>query len=414
MTRAAAATTPNTHTHTSYTWTKICKQKAIACPSLRFAAHLIFSCHVPPGLNLAQRWKQPGAEVEADARKVLVHTKAMSCFPTTHSPGCKVHWCDPCLTSGPGMSTGTFQKRQFRTRVSVARMCRQGCECVDEPDLYTQSARINTADGLEHGDRTPYGYFKMFYPMAHLAKTLELTSAKLRKAGHRALTKQEFFVFVGVLIGTALFPKQSRRQLFTPAERQRHRYMSNTVNMSQFMRLSRYEAISSYLTFNNIPSADQCFWKIQPLVDAFNALRRRVVVPGRVICADESFSWWDGSEGSVQSEGLPNVTKMKEKPRGIGLMIKNVCDGQSGIMLKIELVASKAEMATREFNAELGSGTGYLLRLTRDQWGSGRVVVADSAFASVKSAGVEAQRVVLHWARQNCPPKVPEKVHEGA
>ena len=227
MTRAAAATTPNTHTHTSYTWTKICKQKAIACPSLRFAAHLIFSCHVPPGLNLAQRWKQPGAEVEADAHaKCSVHTKAMSCFPTTHSPGCKVHWCDPCLTSGPGMSTGTFQKRQFRTRVSVARMCRQGCECVDEPDLYTQSARINTADGLEHGDRTPYGYFKMFYPMAHLAKTLELTSAKLRKAGHRALTKQEFFVFVGVLIGTALFPKQSRRQLFTPAERQRHRYMS--------------------------------------------------------------------------------------------------------------------------------------------------------------------------------------------
>lgn len=81
MTRAAAATTPNTHTHTSYTWTKICKQKAIACPSLRFAAHLIFSCHVPPGLNLAQRWKQPGAEVEADARKVLGSHEGHKLFP---------------------------------------------------------------------------------------------------------------------------------------------------------------------------------------------------------------------------------------------------------------------------------------------------------------------------------------------
>jgi hypothetical protein len=43
-------------------------------------------------------------------------------------------------------------------------------------------------------------------------------------------------------------------------------------------------------------------------------------------------------------------------------------------------------MADREFQREEGAGTGMVLRLTRPWWMTGRVVLADSAFASVKTA----------------------------
>ena len=66
--------------------------------------------------------------------------------------------------------------------------------------------------------------------------------------------------------------------------------------------------------------------------------------------------------------------------------IKNLADCDSGIMMAMEIMARKAEMKTRAFVAEYGSGTALLLRLSQAWKGSGRLVVADSAFASVKSA----------------------------
>jgi len=248
----------------------------------------------------------------------------------------------------------------------------------------------------------------LFYPSAHLEQTLRLTSAKLRAKNHMPLSRQEFFVFIALLVGVALYPKQTLRQLFNPT-RPGHKLCS-TPNFSKYMRYKRYTAISVNLTFNETEDPSYCFWKVRPLVTAFNDLRKRLVLPGRVLCVDESFSWWDGSEGAVTSEGLPHVSKLKDKPRGIGLMIKNVCDSESGVMLAIELVASTEEMQTREFVSEFGAGTGYLLRLTKKQWGSGRIVVADSAFASVLSA-VQLKHKGLYFighvktAHRKCPKK---------
>ena len=167
----------------------------------------------------------------------------------------------------------------------------------------------------------------LFYPSAHLEQTLRLTSAKLRAKNHMPLSRQEFFVFIALLVGVALYPKQTLRQLFNPT-RPGHKLCS-TPNFSKYMRYKRYTAISVNLTFNETEDPSYCFWKVRPLVTAFNDLRKRLVLPGRVLCVDESFSWWDGSEGAVTSEGLPHVSKLKDKPRGIGLMIKNVCDSES-------------------------------------------------------------------------------------
>ena len=78
---------------------------------------------------------------------------------------------------------------------------------------------------------------------------------------------------------------------------------------------------------------------------------------------------------------------MKDKPEGIGIMIKNVCCTECGVMYAIEIAAGSAEMRTREFNRDgILSGAGYCLRLSEGLQGSGRIILGDSAFASVVAA----------------------------
>ena len=66
-------------------------------------------------------------------------------------------------------------------------------------------------------------------------------------------------------------------------------------------------------------------------------------------------------------------------------------------MMALDLVACAKEMHTREYYSEYGTGTSILLRLAKAWSGSGRVVVADSAFASVKSAVALRNRLGLFF-----------------
>ena len=55
-------------------------------------------------------------------------------------------------------------------------------------------------------------------------------------------------------------------------------------------------------------------------------------------------------------------------------------------MLQLEIQEGKVPMQGKEYAKDYGSGTSSLLRLTRYWSGSDRTVVADSAFASLKTA----------------------------
>jgi hypothetical protein len=98
---------------------------------------------------------------------------------------------------------------------------------------------------------------------------------------------------------------------------------------------------------------------------------------------------WTGAGEWDAIRGLPHVTKIIRKPTSVGAEIKNLCCGGTKIMLAIELQEGKEAMATKEFREETNSaGTAVLLRLckTNGLLNTHRCVIADSAFASVKTA----------------------------
>ena len=73
------------------------------------------------------------------------------------------------------------------------------------------------------------------------------------------------------------------------------------------------------------------------------------------------------------------------KPRPIGSEIKNMCDGMSQIVVNVELYEGKDIMSVKD-HVENGATAALALRLTEPYHGSGRCVIVESWFGSVKCA----------------------------
>ena len=96
-------------------------------------------------------------------------------------------------------------------------------------------------------------------------------------------------------------------------------------------------------------------------------------------------SGWDGADGAYDAHGMPHVTKVVRKPRGVGAEMKAIGCGRSGIIWKLDLLEGQEREALKQHNAEYGAGTGVCLRLAAHLQRSGRIIVGDSAFSSVKT-----------------------------
>ena len=126
---------------------------------------------------------------------------------------------------------------------------------------------------------------------------------------------------------------------------------------------------------------------VRRLIDGFNERRVQKIYPGWQLCIDESVSSWRGKDGDFCSDGMPHVTRIDRKPKGVGCEIKNCADADTKVMLQLVIQEGAEIMCTKEYVADYKlAGTAQVLRLTKPWHGSGRAISADSAFASVTTA----------------------------
>jgi hypothetical protein len=85
------------------------------------------------------------------------------------------------------------------------------------------------------------------------------------------------------------------------------------------------------------------------------------------------------------SQQLNDKTKIIRKPEGKGTELKAIADGDTGILLALDIVEGKERQRMKRFSREYGEGTAIVLRFAEPYKGTGRTIVADSAFASVKT-----------------------------
>ena len=137
------------------------------------------------------------------------------------------------------------------------------------------------------------------------------------------------------------------------------------------------------------PNSNDRWSSVRDFFNGFNDRRCSMTEPSEHLTIDESMSMNRTNrtiKNSVPS-GLPHQTKIARKPEGVGSEIRCLVDGQSQIMLRLEIQESKEEMATKPFFRDIGkASTAGVLRLTEPWFNSGRTVYGDSAFGSVLTA----------------------------
>ena len=140
---------------------------------------------------------------------------------------------------------------------------------------------------------------------------------------------------------------------------------------------------------------------VNNFIDNINKYRSRTFDPSNHLKADETVIRWYGVGGTFVDTGLPMCLALECKPDNGG-KIQNLADVASGIMLHLKVVKLAKEEKVISTDAvaanededdgndaaanEGGKGTRVLLKLTEPWHHSGRVVSADTYFASVKAA----------------------------
>lgn len=84
--------------------------------------------------------------------------------------------------------------------------------------------------------------------------------------------------------------------------------------------------------------------------------------------------------------GEQELTFLPRKPCDLGMMVKSVCCSEVGVMVCLEICEGKEKMKTKEYNKEWGATTGCVLRLLRKYENTGRIVIADAWFGSLRLA----------------------------
>ena len=57
--------------------------------------------------------------------------------------------------------------------------------------------------------------------------------------------------------------------------------------------------------------------------------------PSWSICVDEPMSSWRGKDGNYCSDGMPHVTKIERKPKGVGTELKDAACAQTKVILAL-------------------------------------------------------------------------------
>ena len=169
--------------------------------------------------------------------------------------------------------------------------------------------------------------------------------------------------------------------------------MKPAHDFSRYMSRIEFEDITSNIRLNEPQIATESleqrdpYHEVRRFVDEFNAWRKRLVEPGPYLTVDESISAWDGLEYKYSVKGCPGLTYIPRKPKSRGVELKACCDGQTNVMLFIEIQEGKARMAKKEpveWITLLGQAVATTLRLIVNWANTGRIVIGDSWFGSFK------------------------------
>jgi len=240
------------------------------------------------------------------------------------------------------------------------------------------------SEGHGPSDMTPYDYFQWMFPMGFLSTIVSYSNYELEKRNLKSTSLGEILKYFGVIVLMSRFEFSGRRSLWSSQSGTKY---IPTPMLGHIMSRKRFEEMRQYVTYSKVRDETDRWGVISEFITAINDHRSSQVFPSDSICVDESMSRWYGLGGDWIDIGLPHYVAMDRKPEN-GCELKTASCGNSGIILRMDVVMSAEETRGKAFESETTHGAAVTLRLVEPWFYTHRLVCADSYFSSVETAEI--------------------------
>eukprot|EP00731_Ephydatia_muelleri_P015871 Em0009g295a len=119
------------------------------------------------------------------------------------------------------------------------------------------------------------------------------------------------------------------------------------------MSRHRFQDIQKVFSFapphNGVHTSDDPWQVIRCFIEDFNLTRKRNCIPSCHIVVDECMSSWNGADGEFVAEEMPHKTKVARKPEGVGAEMKSLACGETGILLKLDIMEGKEANQRKDY-----------------------------------------------------------------
>jgi hypothetical protein len=200
----------------------------------------------------------------------------------------------------------------------------------------------------------------------------------------KTLTLGRYITWLGLWVQMLANPIAGERRTYWTNKKDYKCWEPHRASFSSVMGILEFERI--YQVFG-VPSVDpeDPFDAVRLAVDKFNDNAAAVWSPGFLLVVDETMHQWLGGE-------CPGKTVVPRKPIPVGIEFKTTCCALSKIIIRLDPQEGALNMMDKECNLEWGTkkkpgkSTGCTLRLVKPWWNTGRIVLGDSWFGSLKTA----------------------------
>ena len=187
--------------------------------------------------------------------------------------------------------------------------------------------------GRPVAQRTSLDYFCAMFPMLQATEWREKTNQKLNEMKRKSLSESEYFRFWRLIVAISIGSEQNRRKYWMEElDTDSGRIFQAPAFGSHFdMGVCRFEDILRCLSFGDEDRTDR--WSpIRPFLAAINARREQVIDPSYLVVEDELMSSWISRKQDRTIDGIPHLTKIIRKPKGVGTEVKCLADGIVGML----------------------------------------------------------------------------------
>jgi hypothetical protein len=193
---------------------------------------------------------------------------------------------------------------------------------------------------LRSSMKSPLDYFLRLWPEAYMPQIVAASKPHMRD-GRKDPTVAEYYKMFGCFLAMTLVESpDGTAQGYWKKHDVSEYSVTVAPNFGRFMTWNRNrELLTAFrLCADGSGEGQERWMPLKAFVAAWNTRRVEALNPGWKVCVDESVSAWRGLDGTVGESGMPHVTKIARKPKGVGCEIKNAACAISGMMMTLEIV----------------------------------------------------------------------------